>query len=206
MVLYPKISRAVLTSHITFSLGWGGAIAVFIALAITGLTNQNDQVIRACLIAMDITARYVIVPLCLASLLTGIIQSIFTKWGLFRHYWIVVKLLLTLGSTVLLFLHLKPISSLAGVALSPNFSSVKETGSLINILSKAGLATLVLLLITTISVYKPWGRIIRSQQNSSQPKIEKVKKNGGLYFIIAIAILFLFILVKHLLGGGMQHH
>jgi hypothetical protein len=41
---------------------------------------------------MELTTWIVIVPLSLAALLTGVVQSLGTPWGLFRHRWIVAKL------------------------------------------------------------------------------------------------------------------
>ncbi|WP_051359632.1 hypothetical protein [Adhaeribacter aquaticus] len=211
MLFTPRISKAVLTTHITVSLGWFGAVVVFVVLAITGLTNQNTQVIRSCIIAMEITTRYVIIPFCLASLLTGILQSAFSKWGLFRYYWIVIKLLLTAGSTLLLFLHLKPIRYLAMEAVTPDFSLIKESETLINLISKAGYAIIVLLVITSISVYKPWGKIVMEEPtgkklNSGKLIRNSFKKNTRLYFIIGIVTFILFLLVKHLLNGGIHPH
>ena len=56
------------------------------ALAVAGLTSQNAQMVRAAYLAMELIARFVIIPLAFASLLTGLIQSLGTPWGLFRHY------------------------------------------------------------------------------------------------------------------------
>ncbi len=83
----PRTSKIVLTSHITFSVGWLGAVAVFLALDITGLSSQNIQLARTAYVAMELSAWYVIVPFCLASLFTGVIQSLGTNWGLFKYYW-----------------------------------------------------------------------------------------------------------------------
>lgn len=58
-----RISKLVLTSHVTFSIGWLGAVAVFLALTITGLNSQNEQLVRACLLAMKISAWFVILPI-----------------------------------------------------------------------------------------------------------------------------------------------
>lgn len=129
MTMTPRLSKVVLTSHITFSVGWLGAVAVFLALAITGITSQNIQLARASYLAMEIMSWFIIVPFCLASLLTGIVQSPGTKWGLFKHYWIVVKLILTIGATILLLLHLQPISLLAGMAAETKFSNIELPGN-----------------------------------------------------------------------------
>lgn len=170
MILTPKLSRLVLISHITFSVGWLGAVVVFMVLAITGITSEDSQLARSAYLAMDISAWFVIVPFCLASLFSGIVQAICTKWGLFKHYWIVVKLVLTVFATILLLLHMKPISYLAGIASEASFFPSQESGLRIQMIADAGIAILLLLAITTISVYKPWGRIkMRSVYNSANP-------------------------------------
>lgn len=70
-----------------------GAIATFLALAIAGLSSEDDEIVRSIYVAMDMIARTVIVPLVFASLATGLIQSLGTTWGLFRHFRVLAKLL-----------------------------------------------------------------------------------------------------------------
>jgi hypothetical protein len=98
----PSFRKLFLTAHITFSVGWLGAVAAFLALVIAGLTSRDVHMVRAAYSAMELTARFVIVPLAFASLLSGLIQSLGTPWGLFRHYWVLVKLLLTIFATIVL--------------------------------------------------------------------------------------------------------
>ena len=103
-----------LTAHITFSVGWFGAVAGFLALAIAGLTSQDNQIVRSTYLCMELIAWFVIVPSNLGSLITGVVQSLGTRWGLFRHYWVLVKFLLTIAATIILLLHMQPITYLAG--------------------------------------------------------------------------------------------
>jgi len=210
MTMTPRLSKAVLTSHITFSVGWLGAVAVFLVLAITGLTTQNIQLARSTIIAMELSAWFVIVPFCLTSFFTGVVQAVWTKWGLFKHYWIVVKLFLTVASTILLLLHMQPISYLAGVAKDASFSNSQHAGQLIDLIAKAGAAILVLIAITTISIYKPWGKIKLTQSNNNQSiNIQdqiKNKKPWTFYLLVGLICLVLIIIIKHLFGGGMHGH
>ena len=99
-----------------------GAIAAYLALAVAALTSQNAQMVRAAYLAMELTARFVIVPLAFASLLTGFIQSLGTQWGLFRHYWVLMKLLLTVFATIVLLCQLEPIGHAASLAAETNLS------------------------------------------------------------------------------------
>jgi hypothetical protein len=161
---------------------------------------------------MELSGWFVIVPFCFASLLTGLIQSLGTKWGLFKHYWIVVKLLLTIAVTILLLLHMQPISYLAGIAAKTPFSNTGQAGLRIQLIADAGAALLVLLATTTISVYKPWGRIrygLRENQKrytGVQDSGTVTKKSWKFYVLIGIIFLVLLFIIMHLVGGGMSGH
>ena len=200
-----------MTSHLTFSVGWFGAVSVFLALAITGLTSQDTQLARSAYLAMELSGWYVILPFGLASLSTGLIQALGTRWGLFKHYWIVVKLFLTVAATILLLLHLQPISYLAGIAADTSFSTDQETGLRIQLIADAGAAILLLLAITTISIYKPWG-LIRPKQNKMErqsipPDKQLInKKTWGFYVIIGLIGLLILFIIMHLFGSSMHGH
>ena len=156
MTMTSRLRKFVLTAHITFTVGWLGAVAGFLALAIAGLTSQDAQRVRAAYLAMELTARFVIVPLSFAPLLTGPILSLGTPWGLFRHYWILVKLLITILSTLILLVHMQPISHLAGVAAETTLSSA-DLGMQRQMVVASGAALLALLVATALAVYKPRG-------------------------------------------------
>ncbi len=145
-----------LTAHVTSSVGWMGAVACFLALAILGLTGREDQAVRGAYVAMKVTTWAVIVPLCFASLATGLIESLVTPWGLLRHYWVVAKLVLTALATVVLLVHTQPIGLMAQAAAhatpGADLRSVR-----IQLLVDAAAALFVLLVATVLAVYKPRG-------------------------------------------------
>ncbi len=153
----PRLRKFALTAHVTSSVGWLGAIAGFLALAVAGLTSQDAEIVRGAYLGMDLIAWFVIVPLALASLLTGLVQSLGTQWGLFRHYWVLVKLLVTVLATIVLLLQMEPISYIAGVAAETTLSSADLRELRIEVAAHAGGGLLVLLLPTALSVYKPRG-------------------------------------------------
>lgn len=157
MIMRPGLRKFALTAHVTSSVGWLGAVAGFFALAVAGLTSQDAQVVRAAYLAMELTGWFVIVPLSLASLLTGLVQALGTPWGLFRHYWVLVKLLITILATLLLLVHMQPTTYLAGVAAERSLSDGDLRGLRMQLVADAGAALLALLVATTLSVYKPRG-------------------------------------------------
>ena len=172
MTMTPGLRKFVLTAHVTSSVGWLGAVVAYLALAVAALTIQDAQTVRAAWIAMELTGWFVIVPLALASLLIGVVNALGTPWGLFRHYWVLVKLLLTVFATIILLLHMPTVSYFAGVAAETDSANL---GGLRGELLHAGGGLLVLLVTTTLSVYKPRGmtrygwRKQHEQRTVSQP-------------------------------------
>src|SRR5437879_499958 len=122
MTMTPRLRKFALTAHVICSVGLLGAIAGFLALAVAGLTSQNDQMVRAAYPAMQLIARFVILILAFASLLTGLIQSVGSPWGLFRHYWVLTKLLLTAFATIVLLIKMDLIDSAARLSAETTFS------------------------------------------------------------------------------------
>ena len=147
-----RLRKAVLVAHVSTSVGWLGAVVAYLALDVAAVTSRDVQLVRAAYLAMELTVSHIIVPLALASVLIGIVNALGTPWGLFRHYWVLVKLLLTVFATTVLLLETRTISRLAQVAGS-GADPRELPGSLGH--SIGGLA--VLLTTTILSVYKPRG-------------------------------------------------
>ena len=172
MTMTPGLRKFALTVHLTFSVGWIGAVVAYLGLGVAAWTSQDVQTVRAAWIAMELTGWFVIVPLAFASLLTGLVMSLGTKWGLFRHYWVLFSLLLTILATVVLLLHMPTVSFLADVAAEVDATSLGGLGSE---LLHAGVGLLVLLVIQVLNVYKPRGmtpygwRKQHEQRTVSQP-------------------------------------
>ena len=153
----PRLRRLALTLHVASSVSSLGAIAAFLVLGITGLTSQDPQMVRAAYLTMASIARFAIVPLTLASLLTGLIQSLGSPWGLFRHYWVLIKLLLTAFAVMVLLLKLELIDYAAHLATEASLprADLRQAGIQLVLHATGGL--LVLLVPTILSVYKPPG-------------------------------------------------
>jgi hypothetical protein len=150
----PTLRKFVLSVHLTSSLGWVGAVVAYIALGVTAATRQDAETVRGTWIAMELTGWYVIVPLALAALLTGVVISLGTPWGLFRHYWVLISLALTILATLILLLHMPSVSSTTRIAREANDARLAQLGG---DLGHAVGGVLVLLVITVLNVYKPRG-------------------------------------------------
>jgi len=190
-----SIRKLGLTVHIIVSVGWVGAVAAFLLLSLTALTS-NGSTSRAAYLAMDIVGRGALLPLSVGALTSGIVQSLGTKWGLFKHYWVLVKLVLTVFATGALFLHqFTAVAEAARLAsdAAATFPTLPLQQIGLQLRADAGLALLVLLTITAIAVYKPWGLV------------GHVSKSLRL-FLAAITALLVAFVALHLSGRSPHQH
>lgn len=158
MTMPPHVRRLALTAHVTASVGWLGAVAASLALAVAGMTSDDVGTVRAAYVGLELVGWFVLVPFALASLLTGLVQSLGSVWGLFRHYWVVAKLFINVFATVVLLMYTRTLGSLADVADQPTLSGddldLLRTPSVV---LHAGAAMVMLLTATTLAVFKPRG-------------------------------------------------
>lgn len=207
----PRGRQLLLTTHVLLSVGWLGAVAAFLALSLAGLTSVDAQVMRGAYIAMDLVGRYVIVPLSLASLLSGVVQALATPWGLFKHYWVLAKLVLTVLSTLLLLLHQFTAVATAAervMRAALDSSPRDEVGRLgTQLVLDAGLALVVLTGITALSVFKPWGRTPWERGPPDGDAPDPGARPGAPFkvAVIAAGVLVAILVLKHLLGGPHHH-
>lgn len=153
----PGLRRAALTAHVVTSVGWLGAVAGFLALAVAAVRSDDPGTVRALYVAMEVLGLAVLVPLSLASFVSGLVQSLGTTWGLLRHYWVIAKLGISVVSTGVLLLYVSTLRLLADAAASPALDddrALLPSGS--PVLHSAA-AVSVLLVAAGLSIYKPKG-------------------------------------------------
>jgi hypothetical protein len=219
-MMTPALRKFTFTTHITASVGWVGAVLAFLALAVIGLTSEDELTVRGAYLVMAPAAWFVLVPLAHASLLSGIALSLGTTWGLFRHYWVVLKLLITVFATVILLIYMGTFRQMTGVAADPvvDLAVVRNASPIVH----AILALILLLAATVLGVYKPlgmtaYGRRKHDEQRQAVPSATFERPGTArsidvgsavrwtyLFGIIAIGIVLLFV-VLHFIGTGLRH-
>jgi hypothetical protein len=154
MTLSPALRKLALTVHLTSSVGWIGAVVAYLALGVAAVTSSDTQTVRAAWAGMELTGWWVIVPLSTAGLLTGLVMSLGTRWGLFRHYWVLISLVLTIICVAVLQLHMPTVSAMASLARNADGADLRALGG---DLFHPGVGLVLLLLIAGLNVYKPAG-------------------------------------------------
>ena len=165
MPLSAPARKALLAVHVLSSVGWVGAVLVYLALGIAATTSDDTTLVRSVYVAMDWAAWTVLVPLAGASLVTGVVQSLVTKWGLLRHYWVIFKLVITVVATAVLVTYTGTLDALADVATHEPFSAHH-----LDLLRSASVvvhsngALVLLFAATLLAVYKPAGMTRRGHR------------------------------------------
>lgn len=150
-----RLRKFFLTLHIGTSVGWLGA-AIAMLVLITALVTEDSGLRNAAYTFMHIYDLAIMIPLGYLTFLTGIVLSLGTNWGLFKYYWIATKFVLT--TAVLIF---------AGIFTQnwvreaiTNTTGGGDIGVLgVQLVANAVAFTIVFWTTTSLSVYKPWGKI-----------------------------------------------
>jgi hypothetical protein len=233
MPLTPRLRKFTLTAHVTSGVGWLGAVVAYLALAVSGLTSADPQTARAAYLSMELVGWCVIVPLALAALATGLVQSLGTEWGLFRYYWVLTKFLLTVGAVTVLLLHMPSVSRMAGIAAETPLAGPDFRESRVQLVVHAGGGLLVLLAAASLSVFKPWGRTPYGRRVQDERRKEPtagpattpdtgppsrpetpgvgldraaIRPRWKLYALLVVVGLFVLFLALHLAAGGRGRH
>ncbi|HET7397471.1 MAG TPA: DUF2269 domain-containing protein [Intrasporangium sp.] len=151
----PWLRKLARVGHVATSVGWLGAVATVLVLAVAGMASADPQVVRAAYLTMEMVGWYALVPMSVASLLTGLVSAFISPWGLLRHYWVLFKFVLNIVATGVLLLYMQTLGGLAAVAAD----EASAVGLLRNptALVHSVAALLLLLAATVLAVYKPTG-------------------------------------------------
>ncbi|MFE0099222.1 DUF2269 domain-containing protein [Streptomyces sp. NPDC059009] len=160
MKLHRPARRAILVVHVAVSVSWAGITLGLLALAVTAATTGSPDAAEASYRSMKLFADWLIVPVALLTLVSGLVLSLGTPWGLARHRWVYAKFWLTLVTTGLsIFLLLPGINESAEQAIAgqPLEGTWKlAIGPCVSLSAY--------LFMTAISVLKPWGLTRRGRK------------------------------------------
>lgn len=151
MTMGPRLRKTVLVFHVASTVGWMGAVAVFVALDL--VARADPEVNRVVWLALDATGWTLLVPLAIASLTTGVTAALGTPWGLLRHYWVLFKLLITAFATLILVMQTPSFSAQAELAADPAVDPDMLGSELLH----TGGGLVVLSLALMLSIFKPRG-------------------------------------------------
>lgn len=162
--LTPTAYKLLLLLHIVVSVGWLGLNIGNLTLAVTGLTTGNPTVQHAALGAMYLVGGPLLIPVSLLALASGVLLGLYTRWGLVRYRWVLVKLTLTTIAVVLIPVSLLPglreLSAIVADTPADRLAEVDRIG--LDMLAASLVSTSMYVTNAVLSVLKPWGRTNRA--------------------------------------------
>lgn len=156
-----RARKAVLTVHIAAAGIWLGLDIVMAVLVFTALGTGSDATRATCLQALEVVTIGPMIVSGVVCLLSGILLGLGTKWGLVRYRWVAIKLAINVVLVVLVLLLLRPgvhEVAEAGRDLAAGRAQDAEPGDMV---FPPIVSTLALSIATTLSVFKPGGRLRR---------------------------------------------
>lgn len=145
--------RAHLVVHVLASAGWLGLTVGLLALGITANTTGAPVVVEASVRDMKLFADWLLLPVAFLTLLSGLVLSLGTPWGLARYRWVWTKFWLTLATATATVFALRPEVNAAADTVAAG-SPLPDGGDL---LTGPIVSLTAYVFMTVISVLKPWG-------------------------------------------------
>ncbi|MET9493957.1 DUF2269 domain-containing protein [Streptomyces sp. NPDC006552] len=166
MKLRRRPRRALLVVHVTASASWLGVTLGLLTLAVTATATGAGPAVEASARAMKLFADWLVIPVALLTLVSGLLLSLGTPWGLARHRWVYIKFWLTLVTTAASVFALRPGVDDAVVTLSAGEALTRPT----DLLAGPIVSLTSYVFMTAISVLKPWGLTRRGRKHRASAR------------------------------------
>ncbi|MEV0275122.1 DUF2269 domain-containing protein [Streptomyces sp. NPDC050610] len=155
------VRRATLFVHVAVSVGWLGLTLGLLVLGIAGALTRSPATAAAAYRAMKIFGDWLIIPISLLSLVSGLVLSLGTTWGIARYRWVYTKFWLTLVATGASIFALRVTIDAAASAVATGPDAGAAAPSLV---AAPSVALTLYVFMTAISVLKPWGLTARGRR------------------------------------------
>lgn len=152
-----RARKALLAAHVVVSGTWLGAVIANLFLGISAAATSRTDLADAYYVVMDRLVNNLMPAAAIATLATGLLLALNTKWGLLRHYWVLAKLVLGITTVIV---GVAVIDGAIQETIAARAAIHSATAS--DLLLPAIIATPAMLATATIlAITKPWGRTRR---------------------------------------------
>jgi hypothetical protein len=146
--------------HLLFAAVWLTCGSVMLSFTLVARSLNNGDQLYMLNYLTDFIDMKILVPAAMLTLFSGLLYGIFTKWGFFKHRWLVFKWIVTVSIIVTGTIFTGPwitemteMAKTGGMAVlqNPHYQAISRNQLVI------GLCMNITLIFTVfISVFKPW--------------------------------------------------
>jgi len=153
-----------LVAHLIVSGTWLGAVVADLFLGISAATTGREDMADAYYAVMDRLVNNLMPAAAIATLATGLLLALATKWGLVRHYWVLAKLVLGVATVVV------GVAAIDRAIQDTIAARAADHSAAASDLLLPAIATTPLMLATalTLAIIKPWGRTRRGRRRGAR--------------------------------------
>lgn len=142
--------RTLLVGHVAVAVGLVGATVVLVGLGVAGLRGADPRTVYP---AAHMVDAWVIAPLVMLALVTGVVQTRITGRRLLAPGWVRTKFVITAAMAVVVSLVLEP--RLAASARDALAGQSLSTSDFLPLVVAPAVATALLVLNVTLGIVKP---------------------------------------------------
>jgi hypothetical protein len=148
--------KLLLTVHVVATVSVLGTDLVLLALGLSSLSGADPRTIYP---AAYLVGARLVAPLAVLALATGLLLGLLTPWGLFRYWWVTIKLAITAVLTgVVLFVLVPRLGAAADAAAEPS-PHLLTIGERLPFVIAPAVASALLLLMVVLAIFKPGWRL-----------------------------------------------
>jgi len=155
--------KLLLSLHVATTVSVLGTDLVLLTLGIASLGGADPQTIYP---AAHLASAWLVAPLAVLSLGTGLLLGLLTPWGVFRYWWVTIKLAITIVLTGIVLFVLVPRLGMVAAAVTASDSGPLPIGERVSLVIAPALASSLLLLNVILAIFKP-GRRLRARATAS---------------------------------------
>ena len=154
--LAARSRKVLLTVHVSVAAGLIGADLALLTLAVSGWRGSEAVSVYP---AMNLVSTWVVAPLAVTALVTGVLQGLMSPYGLLRYWWVTLKLAITLVLTgLVLFVVVPRLRGAADSALAEASEDFNGAQPVVYVVIFS-LAVAAIALMAGLAVYKPRWRV-----------------------------------------------
>ena len=151
--------KLLLSLHVATTVSALGTDLVLLTLGIASLGGADPRTIYP---AAHLVSVWLTAPLAVLSLATGLLLGWLSQWGVFKYWWVIIKLTITIGLIgIVLFVVVPRLGMVANLVIAPGSDSL-PTSSRVPLAIAPALASSLLLLNVGLAIFKP-GRRLRAR-------------------------------------------